>query len=136
MGGTAVFAAAKETDEAAAEPKREAKQARSPQAVLEHYKRTLELTEEQAAKLEPILVARVEAQKVLVSEAKELAPEVRKTKMEAFNKEWNAKVRAVLNSNQKMQFDMLTAVREAGRGKQPDLLAEEAEKGKEKAVGE
>ena len=109
VAGTAVAVAqpiqdtATSSDSTASKPTH---QAPDPQRQTARLSRKLQLTPEQAAKIEPILQSRMQQMQQLRAD-NTLAPRDRRAKMHALMQDSNTQLQAVLTDSQKQQYQLM-----------------------------
>jgi Spy/CpxP family protein refolding chaperone len=90
----------------------------SPQQFAAHLGKRLGLTSDQVAQITPILTARQQQMQTLRADAS-LSVQDRHTKARAIRQDTNSKIEAVLNDQQKQQFEQMLAQRRAHHNHQP-----------------
>jgi periplasmic protein CpxP/Spy len=80
----------------------------NPDAQLKHLTKQLDLTAEQQTQIKPILESRDQQMKQLWQD-QSIAPQDRRTKMQAIHADSKAKIEAVLNDTQKQKYEAMEA---------------------------
>jgi len=89
-----------------------------PSQFAAHLGKRLNLTSDQVAQITPILTARQQQMQTLRADAS-LSVQDRHTKAHAIMQDTNSKIEAVLNDQQKQQFEQMLAQRRAHHNHQP-----------------
>jgi Spy/CpxP family protein refolding chaperone len=89
-----------------------------PNQFAAHLGKRLGLTSDQVAQITPILAARQQQMQTLRADAS-LSEQDRHTKARAIRQDTNSKIEAVLNDQQKQQFEQMLAQRRAHHNHQP-----------------
>ena len=89
-----------------------------PSQFAAHLGKRLGLTSDQVAQITPILTARQQQMQTLRADAS-LSVQDRHTKARAIRQDTNSKIEAVLNDQQKQQFEQMLAQRRAHHNHQP-----------------
>ena len=90
----------------------------NPDRQAKHLRKKLGLTREQTAQIKPILAARVQEAQSIRSDSS-LTPQDRRSKMQGIQQDSKNKIEAVLNDQQKQQFEQMLQERRAKRTQPP-----------------